>query len=199
MQPSVGIEPGPARAAIRPRMMALALICLILAAFVPTRSFAREQPLTITGVVVKVRDGDTVQMLTDAGQHIEVRLNGVDAPETTHGSVRGQPYGEQARFSLAQLAARRRATLQQTTMDRYGRHVGLLALHTPQGAIDAGWWQLQSGYAWIYERYLGELPLTMRLRYRQAYSQARAERRGLWIDARPTPPWDWRRRHPLRR
>jgi len=157
---------------------------------------AREQPVTIQGIVLKVRDGDTLQMLTDAGQRIEVRLNAIDAPEKPHGGTRGQPHAERSRLNLAQLATRRRATLLRTTMDRYGRHVGMLQLDTAQGEIDAGWWQLQAGYAWTYERYLEEIPLRMRLRYREAQSHARAEKRGLWADARPVPPWDWRKRQP---
>lgn len=183
----------PVRAALRSRA-ALALACLVLLASASTSTPAREQPIAIKGIVIKVRDGDTVQMLTDAGERIEVRLNAVDAPEKAHGGTRGQPHAERSRLNLAQLAARRRATLLRTTMDRYGRHVGLLALDTAQGEVDAGWWQVRSGYAWTYERYFDEIPTTMRLRYREAQSQARTERRGLWADARPIPPWDWRRR-----
>lgn len=171
----------------------LLLVCLLaLGPHAP----AREQPVAIHGVVVKVRDGDTVQMLTDTGQRIEVRLNAIDAPEKAHGGTRGQPHAERSRLHLAELAVRRRATLLRTTMDRYGRHVGMLALDTAQGQVDAGWWQLQAGYAWTYERYLDEIPMRLRLRYREAQAQARAERRGLWADARPVPPWDWRKRQP---
>lgn len=174
-----------------------ALLFLLLFAgsiLVAPQPRAREHPIAITGTVIKVRDGDTLQMLTDAGQRIEVRLNAVDAPEKAHGGMRSQPHAERSRLNLAQLAVRRRATLLHTTMDKYGRHVGMLALATAQGEVDAGWWQVQSGNAWTYERYLNELPVRMRLRYREAQSQAKAERRGLWADTRPTPPWDWRKR-----
>lgn len=188
-------EASPAiRFAMRTRVAALALGCLVALAWGSTRSVAREQPVAITGIVIKVRDGDTLQMLTDAGQRIEVRLNAIDAPEKSHAGVRGQPHAERSRINLAQLAVRRRATLLHTTMDRYGRHVGMLALETPQGEVDAGWWQVQSGCAWTYERYLNELPVKMRLRYRDAQSQAKAARRGLWGEAHPIPPWDWRKR-----
>jgi endonuclease YncB( thermonuclease family) len=175
----------------RPRSWALLLVCLLCWS---TSSIAREPPVAIRGWIVKVRDGDTVQMLTDAGKRIEVRLNAIDAPEKTHGGMRGQAYAERSRLSLAQLAARRRATLLHATMDRYGRHVGMLSVDTAHGGIDAGWWQLNSGYAWVYERYLDEIPMRLRLRYREAQSQARADRRGLWADPRPVPPWTWRRR-----
>lgn len=171
---------------------------LLLAAVVvlswTTLAWAGDPRQAIPGLVVKVRDGDTVQMLTDDGRRIEVRLNAIDAPEKAHGRMRGQPNAERSRINLAQFAARKRATLLHTTMDRYGRHVGLLAVETAQGAIDAGWWQVQSGYAWVYERYIEEIPPRLRLRYREAQVQAREERLGLWADARPVAPWDWRRR-----
>lgn len=156
---------------------------------------ARENAVRIEGVVLKVRDGDTLQVLTDAGQRIEVRLNAIDAPEKAHGSVRGQPHAERARLGLAQLAARRNVTLLRTTMDRYGRHVGRVLVHTASGDVDAGWWQLRAGHAWVYERYIEEIPAPARIEYRQAQSEARAQRRGLWADSRPVAPWDWRQRN----
>jgi len=174
-----------------------ALLFLLLCAvslLVAAQPHTREHPIAITGTVIKVRDGDTLQMLTDTGRRIEVRLNAIDAPEKAHGGMRSQPHAERSRLNLAQIALRRRATLVHTTMDKYGRHVGMLALDTAQGEVDAGWWQVQSGNAWTYERYLNELPVRMRLRYREAQSQAKAAQRGLWAEARPIPPWDWRKR-----
>lgn len=176
------------------RLIAVAFACAVVLGGMCRHAIAREQPVTISGVVTKVRDGDTLQLLTDAGARIEVRLNAIDAPEKAHGSVRGQPYAERSRLNLAQLAVRRRATLRHTTMDRYGRHVGVLTLDTDRGEIDAGWWQVQSGYAWAYERYLNELPARLRVRYREAQAQARGERRGLWADPRAVAPWEWRKR-----
>lgn len=155
---------------------------------------ARESAVQIEGVVLRIRDGDTLQLLTHHGQRIEVRLNAIDAPEKAHGNVRGQPHAERARLALTQLAARRNVTLLRTTMDRYGRHVGRVLVHTADGDVDAGWWQLRSGYAWVYERYIDEVPVSTRIEYRQAQSDARAQRRGLWADARPVAPWEWRQR-----
>lgn len=149
----------------------------------------------VKGIVIKVRDGDTVQLLTYAGRRIEVRLNAIDAPEKASESMPGQPHAERARAHLSQLAAKRRATLSQTTMDRYGRHVGLLSVESAQGRVDAGLWQIQSGMAWVHTRYLGELPVKLRQSYLDAEGQARSERRGLWRDRKSIPPWEWRQRH----
>jgi len=149
---------------------------------------------TLHGVVVRVRDGDTLQLQTDAGRRIEVRLNAIDAPERASEGAPSQPFAQSARMHLARLAARRRATFQHHTMDRYGRHVGVLSVETPDGIVDAGLWQVQAGMAWVYMRYLAELPPKLRQRYRDAEHLARTERRGLWHDAHPIPPWEWRQR-----
>ncbi len=150
---------------------------------------------TLHGVVVRIRDGDTLQFQTDAGRRIEVRLNAIDAPERSSDGTPSQPFAQTSRIHLARLAARRRATFQHHTMDRYGRYVGVLGVETPEGIVDAGLWQVQAGMAWVYTRYLPELPARMRQRYRDAERIARTEGRGLWQDAHPVPPWEWRQRH----
>ena len=49
---------------------------------------------TLTGKVVQVSDGDTINLLIDRETH-RIRLASIDAPETAHGSSRpGQPFGE---------------------------------------------------------------------------------------------------------
>ena len=172
------------------RIVALLVLALSLC---PDTSLARTE--IIKGIVIKVRDGDTVQLLTYEGRRIEVRLNAIDAPEKASESAPGQPYAESARLHLSQLAAKRRATLARTTMDRYGRHVGLLSVQTAAGPVDAGLWQIQFGMAWVHTRYLGELPVKLRQSYLDAEGQARSERHGLWRDRKSIPPWEWRQRY----
>lgn len=46
-----------------------------------------------SGRVVRVVDGDTVQVLTD-GKMVKVRLNGIDAPESE------QPFGQRSKQNL---------------------------------------------------------------------------------------------------
>lgn len=173
-----------------------ALLALLLCLAVPIVEPALAE--TLRGTVTRVRDGDTLVLRTDAGKRIEVRLNAIDAPEKGGGGVPGQAYAERARAHLESLALRRRASLAAGTTDRYGRRVGVLTVQTPQGEIDAGLWQIRSGMAWVYMRYLDELAPELRSLYRDAESLARKERRGLWRDRSPLPPWEWRVRHPRR-
>lgn len=53
-----------------------------------------------SGRVVRVVDGDTVQVLTD-GKMMKVRLNGIDAPES------GQPFGQRSKQNLLKLAVQK--------------------------------------------------------------------------------------------
>jgi endonuclease YncB( thermonuclease family) len=58
--------------------------------------------------------------------------------------------------------------------------------------VDAGLAQLTAGLAWHYKQYAKEQPRAERERYAAAEQEAHFERRGLWADLRPVPPWDWR-------
>ncbi len=49
------------------------------------------------------------------------------------------------------------------------------------------------GLAWWYRAYAKEQTTADRARYAAAENEARAARRGLWIDINPVPPWEWRR------
>jgi endonuclease YncB( thermonuclease family) len=132
--------------------------------------------LGFEGMVVGIRDGDTLTVLVDK-QEVKVRLASIDAPEL------GQPFGKAARQSLADLCHQKQATVTPGARDRYGRTVGDVSCDgTPAGAE-----QVRRGMAWVYVKYAPKAsPL------HQLQVEARAARLGLWADPAPTPPWDWR-------
>ena len=73
---------------------------LILAgvlAFVPFLVYSNAAPKRVHGRVVAAPEGD-VLILKIVGQHVNVRLAGIDAPQP------GQPFSPQARESLSALA-----------------------------------------------------------------------------------------------
>jgi endonuclease YncB( thermonuclease family) len=53
------------------------------------------QAASLDGFVLGVKDGDTIKVRTQTGD-LDVRLYGIDTPETAKKNKPGQPYGRQA-------------------------------------------------------------------------------------------------------
>ena len=66
----------------------------------PSTATTEQSAAEFTAKVIKVIDGDTIDVLTDDKETIRVRLNGIDAPE------RGQPFGKDATIFLGLIAGR---------------------------------------------------------------------------------------------
>lgn len=164
------------------RAVVLALIC------------AGAGAADLHGRVVGVSDGDTITVLDGTNLTHKVRLAGIDAPEKT------QPYGMQAREHLAALVSGKPVVVTWHKHDRYGRIVGQVRLQLPFACgrpdcyrvDDVGLALIESGLAWHYRQYQNEQNVEERRRYALAEREARARREGLWNDARPVPPWEYR-------
>ena len=142
-------------------------------------------------------DGDTITVIDSAHAVQKVRLAGIDAPE------RSQPYGAQARKHLVSLVFGKPVNVRWHKRDRYGRLVGEVHLAI-RGACDpsecarvedVGLAQVESGFAWHYKQYQNEQSPENRRRYALAEQRARVIREGLWQDAHPVPPWEYRNGH----
>lgn len=127
------------------------------------------------GQVVAIADGDTLTVL-EGKQQIKVRLANIDAPE------KKQPFGQRSRQSLADLCFRKEATLQVQDVDRYGRTVAVVVCD----GIEANREQVDRGLAWVYPKYNKDRTLPA------VEASAREAKLGLWRDAAPVPPWEWR-------
>jgi endonuclease YncB( thermonuclease family) len=161
------------------RRVRLALLALFLGA---SSAWAEHY----SGMVTRVRDGDTVQVTTDRGQKVEVRLPAIDAPEKARDGRRAQRFASRSSATLTRIAMHRRVTVESSQIDRYGRRVGVLWVHTDQGELDAGLLQVQLGMARIVPRYLPSLPAALRGGYSDAEATAQAKRRGIRSVSRPT-------------
>ena len=53
--------------------------------------------------------------------------------------------------------------------------------------------QVRAGLAWHYKKYQNEQTTADRVKYSDAEREARMEKRGLWHDPEPVPPWDYRK------
>jgi endonuclease YncB( thermonuclease family) len=62
------------------------------------------------------------------------------------------------------------------------------------GATDVNLEQIRAGFAWWYLEYAKEQTAEDRASYESAQDDARTRRVGLWKDAKPVPPWEWRRK-----
>jgi endonuclease YncB( thermonuclease family) len=128
------------------------------------------------GRVVKVSDGDTLTVLVNKAQ-IRVRLDSIDAPESR------QAFGNRSWQSLSQLCAGRDARVVERGKDRYGRTIGLVAC----AGVEVNSEQVRRGMAWVFVKYA---PPGSPLYGLEAAAKDR--RVGLWADARPIAPWEWR-------
>lgn len=136
---------------------------------------------TVAATVVRVIDGDTVVVADEQARTYHLRLAGIDAPE------RKQQFGEEAREALDDLPGRH-VTLYLRKHDRYGRYIGSIWLDN----TDISLRQIRQGWAWHYARYAAEQPVAERTRYAQAQQEAQQHHTGLWQQADPLPPWDFR-------
>lgn len=136
-----------------------------------------------SGLVVSVADGDTVTVLDGANRQHKVRLAGIDAPE------KAQAFGKVSRQNLAQLVFKKQVTIEFEKLDRYRREVGKILV----AGRDINLQQIEAGLAWHYKKYQSEQPPADRPTYSAAESSAATERRGLWRDPSPTPPWEFRK------
>lgn len=128
------------------------------------------------GDVVRILDGDTVEVLDAAKQTHRVRLANIDAPE------RRQAFGEVARQALATMAYRQKIEVIDKGGDQYGRRIGVLMLN----GRDLNAAMIGQGLAWVYARYNSDPSLPA------LEQKARAARIGLWADQNPIPPWQFR-------
>ena len=147
-----------------------------------SESTAAAQPRTITGKVVGVIDGDTIMVLDEQQRQHKVGLFGIDAPESN------QDYGSRAKQSLSDLVFGRVVTVTSVAKDMYGRLLSDVTLDGKNINLE----QVRRGFAWFYRFYAKELRTEDVKAYDQAEAQARKEKRGLWADASPVPPWEFR-------
>ncbi len=172
-----------------PRWLAVRALVVIVIAVSTASVFAA--PWVVEGRVVGVSVGDTITVLdSDKKQH-KVRINGIDAPE------KGQAFGDRSRQSLAQMTYGKDARIECHKVDRFGREVCKVWVQ-PSGCprcgktLDVGLAQISVGLAWWFRRYANEQSAEDCGRYESEEEEARLRKRGLWVDAKPVPPWEWR-------
>ncbi len=138
----------------------------------------------VQGKVVAIADGDTITVLDGQRQQHKIRLAGIDAPE------KKQPFGQASKKYLSDLVFDRDVTLDCGKTDKYGREICIVMVD----GQDANLAQVVAGMAWWYRQYAKEQSAAQRASYEAAEATAKAGKFGLWSEADPVPPWEWRHR-----
>ena len=129
----------------------------------------------VHGVVVRVLAGD-VLMISAGGYSLKLHLAHVDAPQPE------QPYGHQARRSLAELCDGKEASIDELVLPRKRRIIA--RVHC--AGLDVSAEQVRRGMAWVIPSDAEPGSPLYELERR-----ARMAARGLWAEALPVPPWKW--------
>ena len=147
--------------------------CLVLAfvATCPALSWADFGARVIT-----VHEGDRLTIHHE-GRRETIYLKDIDCPELK------QPYGKQAKRALAAYVGSREVMVRALKRDRHGRVTAEILL---QDGRNVGHELVKEGLAW-------SRPDTTEGRSLGDVEQlARAERKGLWSEPDPVPPWKWK-------
>jgi endonuclease YncB( thermonuclease family) len=126
--------------------------------------------------VIGISDGDTLTVLHER-EPIKVRIAEIDAPE------KKQPFGSRSKQALSDLCFGKQAEVTPQKKDRYGRTIARVKCNGNDVSVH----QVQGGMAWVFDRYVTDRSLY------QLQDMARAGGLGLWVDAQPVPPWEWRK------
>ena len=132
----------------------------------------------LTGKVVSIADGDTFTILDANNKQRKIRLHGIDAPE------KRQPFGTVSKKRLSELVFGKEVRVEKRSTDRYKRIVAIVYADS----ININETMIAEGMAWHFTRY-DQDPAWSALEAR-----ARSNKSGLWKDAHPVAPWEWRKK-----
>ena len=164
---------------------------LLLTAFIlltAQASFATEQPIPVhakvpidmeslkqvEASVLYCNDGDTCRVKVAGGMWLNVRLAGIDAPEVSSGKKKaGQPFGDESRSFLNNMAKGKTIQIRQTDLDQYNRPVVEFLVD----GLNLNRKIVQSGYA---EAYRGKTKRIDTAAYLDDEAAAKKAGLGIW-------------------
>lgn len=141
-----------------------------------------SQAAILNGRVVSIADGDTITVLDSNNEQFKIRLMGIDAPE------KKQPFGQRSKQHLSALVFGKTVDVEWFKKDRYRRTLGKILFN----GRDVNQEQIKAGMAWHYKKYQKDQPPEDRQSYADSETNAQQRRVGLWGDAYPVAPWDFR-------
>ena len=157
----------------------IAVLAVIAAATLVTAPFVNAEPVTATATVLKVVDGDTIDIRDDNRGRLRVRVLGIDTPETKKPGYSVGCWGPEAsEFAQSTLLGQRVALVADPTQDRTDRYGRTLAYLVRADGWDYSVEAARAGAAKPYV-YAG-VPVTRYDAIEAAQREAQDARRGLW-------------------
>lgn len=129
--------------------------------------------------VKKVIDGDSLIVMQNNNKK-EIRLWGVDSPEW------GQPYSKRAKKFLKDTVMNNTISVQPYYHDDYGRLVAGIFYNQ----VNINQLMVEKGYAWVHIYYCNK---EICKEWSALQREAKKKKLGLWREADPVPPWEWKR------
>lgn len=161
-------------------------ILLLAASFLMPAACSENPPHKNRGEIkvickcVGISDGDTITVITRNRKQYKIRLAHIDCPE------KGQPYGNKAKqFSSGFCFGKVVTVIRAGKNDRNGRIIGVVLDENGENLNQA---LVAAGLAWHFKKYSDDQT------YARLEETARREKYGLWQDADPVAPWEWRKR-----
>ncbi len=154
------------------------LISLLLSTF--NNEVKTTFPFSFTAKVIAIKDGDSIDVLYE-NKKISIRLADIDCPEIRN----KQPFGKEAKKYTASLCFGQKVTVQNNNkFDKYKRLIATII--NPQN-INVNKELIIAGLAWHFKKY------SKNNEYELLQQTAKANKKGLWKDATPVAPWEWRK------
>ncbi len=126
--------------------------------------------------VVRVIEGDTIQICCVFGDRVKVRYIGINTPETHHPARGVEPYGKEASEANRRLVDGKTVRLEFDVqqLDKYGRTLAYVYL---KDGTFVNAWLVENGYAMV-------MTVPPNVKHQELFlkiqREAREERRGLW-------------------
>jgi endonuclease YncB( thermonuclease family) len=138
-------------------------------------------PTIFTAKVIAIKDGDSINVLYE-GKPISIRLADVDCPEIR----KSQPFGRAAKKFTSNLCFGQMVKVRhRNKLDRYKRLIATIINEQDKNVNKE---LVIAGLAWHFKQYSTNIEIaTLEI-------TARINKVGLWKDAYPIAPWEWRKK-----
>ena len=166
-------------------------VCLCLLAICAASPAPAKEPV-LEGIVSDVFSGDTVAVTIPSGEKIKIHLYGIDSPKKEKRDAQtgmlkrpGQLFGEEAFQALKGKLQNQKVKVEIIGNEgRSEKQMGIIRLDKRNIGLE----MVREGLAWAHQSRSKGILAT---EYGKAEEQARGERRGLWKQDNPQPPWEF--------